>query len=122
MIDSILTSVKKFCHIDENYEFFDPDIIMYINSNLNELNQLGVGVRGFAIYDKLSTWHDFLQDDEGTLNMAIEFVQLSVRLMFDPPAGSTVSSYENRIAELTWRLNVQVDPGVSNSTSSNDEK
>ena len=64
MIDSILTSVKKFCHIAEEYEYFDPDIVMYINSNLRTLNQLGVGVRGFNIHDKTSTWHDFLGDDE----------------------------------------------------------
>lgn len=114
MIDSILTSVKKFCHIDESYEFFDPDIVMYINSNLNELNQLGVGVRGFTIHDKTPTWDDFLGDDKDNLSMAIEFIQLSVRLIFDPPAGSTVTAYKERIAELTWRLNVQVDPKVGN--------
>lgn len=113
MIDSILTSVKKFCHIAEDYEFFDPDIIMYINSNLRTLNQLGVGVKGFNIYDKSSTWHEFL-GDEDNLSMAQEFVQLNVRMIFDPPAGSTVNAYKERIQELTWRLNVQVDPSSGN--------
>lgn len=114
MINSILTSVKKFCHIAEDYEFFDPDIVMYINSNLRTLNQLGVGVKGFNIHDKTSTWHDFLGDDEDNLSMAREFVQLNVRLIFDPPAGSANSAYEKRIQELTWRLNVQVDPATGN--------
>lgn len=110
MIDSILTSVKKFCHIAEDYEFFDPDIVMYINSNLRTLNQLGVGVKGFNIHDKNSTWHDFLGDDEDNLSMVQEFIYLNVRQIFDPPAGSANTAYEKRIQELTWRLNVQVDP------------
>lgn len=115
MIDSILTSVKKFCHIAEDYEFFDPDIVMYINSNLRTLNQLGVGVRGFTIHDKTPTWKDFLGDNENDLSMVQEFVQLNVRLIFDPPAGSANSAYEKRIQELTWRLNVQVDPSIDES-------
>jgi len=114
MIDSILTSIKKFCHIAEEYEYFDPDIVMYINSNLRTLNQLGVGVKGFNIHDKSSTWHDFLGDDEDNLSMAQEFVQLNVRQIFDPPAGSTVNAYKERIQELTWRLNAQVDPVTDN--------
>lgn len=114
MISSILTSVKKFCHIAEDYEYFDPDIVMYINSNLRTLNQLGVGVKGFNIHDKDATWHDFLGDDENDLSMVQEFVQLNVRSIFDPPAGSAGNAYKERIQELTWRLNAQVDPKVDN--------
>jgi hypothetical protein len=46
--------------------------------------------------------------------MSKEFVQLNVRQIFDPPAGSTVNAYKERIQELTWRLNVQVDPENTN--------
>ena len=31
-MDSILTSIKKLLGIAEEYEHFDPDIVMYINS------------------------------------------------------------------------------------------
>lgn len=114
MIDSILTSIKKFCHIAEDYEYFDEDIIMYINSNLRTLNQIGVGVKGFNVYDKTSTWQDFLGENVDNLSMAREFVQLNVRLIFDPPPGTTLSAYKERIQELTWRLNAQVDPYEEN--------
>ena len=42
-MDSILTSIKKILGITEEYEHFDPDIIMHINSAFMILNQLGVG-------------------------------------------------------------------------------
>lgn len=112
MINSILTSVKKYCHIAEDYEDFDQDIIMLINSSLRTLNQLGVGVKGFNIENKESVWNDFLGDNSENLSMAKEFVFLNVRLIFDPPAGS--SAYDKRIQELTWRINVQVDPSTDN--------
>ena len=114
MIDSILTSVKKYCHIAEDYEYFDEDIVMYINSNLRTLNQLGVGVKGFNISDKTAVWTDFLGENADNLSMVKEFIQLNVRLIFDPPAGSASSAYDKRIQELTWRLNVQVDPETGN--------
>lgn len=115
MIKSILTSVKKYCHIAEDYEDFDQDIIMLINSSLRTLNQLGVGVKGFNIEDKEPVWDDFLGNDSENLSMAKEFVFLNVRLIFDPPAGSSASAYDKRIQELTWRLNVQVDPNTDNA-------
>ena len=31
-MESILTSIKKLLGIEESYEIFDPDIILYINS------------------------------------------------------------------------------------------
>lgn len=36
-MDSILTSIKKLLGIAEEYEHFDPDIVMYINQNVNKV-------------------------------------------------------------------------------------
>ena len=41
-MDSILTSVKKLLGLPADYEAFDPDIIMYINTVLMILSQMGV--------------------------------------------------------------------------------
>ena len=58
-MESILTSIKKLLGIAEEYEFFDEDIIMHINSVFMILNQLGVGPSdGFRIEDKTTTWDD----------------------------------------------------------------
>jgi len=63
-MDSILTSIKKLLGIAEEYEHFDPDIVMYINSAFSVLTQLGVGPEeGFRIEDASKTWSEFLYDD-----------------------------------------------------------
>lgn len=54
-MDSILTSIKKLLGIAEEYEHFDPDIVMYINSAFSVLTQLGVGPEeGFRIVGSAS--------------------------------------------------------------------
>ena len=59
--DSVLTSIKKLLGIAEEYEHFDADLIMHINSVFSILTQLGVGPsKGFMIEDKSATWKDFI--------------------------------------------------------------
>lgn len=111
MTDSILTSIKKMLGIEEEYEHFDADIIMHINTVLAILIQLGVGPsEGFSITDKNATWGDFLGDTEG-LDGVKTYVFLRVKSVFDPSTSSSVSESMNRMAsELEWRLNATVDP------------
>lgn len=111
MNDSILTTVKKgIGGLTETDESFDPDIIMFINTVLATLTQIGVGSdEGFRITDKSATWTDFVGDDP-KLNMVQTYVTLSVRMMFDPPTvGAVAEAFKTRIAELEWRLNVAAD-------------
>lgn len=111
MNESILTSVKKGVGgITETDEGFDPELIMHINTVLSTLTQLGVGPKsGFSIEDKSTTWNDFVGDDP-RLNMIKTFVVLSVRMIFDPPtSGAAAEAFKSKIAELEWRLNVQVE-------------
>ena len=62
--DSVLTSIKKLLGIAEEYEHFDADLIMHINSVFSILTQLGVGPsKGFMIEDKSATWKDFISDE-----------------------------------------------------------
>ena len=89
-MDSILTSIKKLLGIAEEYEHFDPDIVMYINSAFSVLTQLGVGPEeGFRIEDASKTWSEFLYDDP-RLEFVKTFIYLKVRLAFDPPLSSAV--------------------------------
>ena len=113
-MESILTSVKKMLGIAEEYEHFDPDIVMHINSAFSVLTQLGVGPSsGFAIRDKSSVWEDFIGSDL-RLEMVKSYMHLKVRLLFDPPMSSALlSAMERQISEYEWRLNVAVDPGES---------
>ena len=113
-MESILTSVKKALGITEDYEHFDADLIMHINSVLNILTQIGVGPKaGFQIEDKDATWDDFI--DDVRLNMVKSYVSMRVKLMFDPPQSSSAAEAMNNICkELEWRLNVTVDPEENN--------
>lgn len=111
-MDSILTSIKKLLGITEDYTYFDNDLIIHINSVLSVLSQLGVGPDGgFTIADNSTTWDDYISDDDLTLSLTKTYIALKVRLLFDPPQGSAlIEAINERIAELEWRLNVQVDP------------
>lgn len=109
-MDSILTSIKKLLGITGEYEHFDPDIIMHINSAFSVLTQLGVGpAEGFYIDDESTEWSEFLQNDS-RLEFVKTYIYLKVKLGFDPPLSSAVLESINRqISELEWRINVSVD-------------
>ena len=118
-MESILTSIKKMLGITEDYEHFDADIIMHINSVFTILTQLGVGpAEGFRIEDSSATWADFLSDNE-KLDSVKSYMHLRVKLLFDPPLNSKVIESMNRmIGEFEWRLNVEVE----NTKSSQEEE
>lgn len=109
-MESILTSVKKNLGIDEEYEHFDPDLILYINSIFSVLNQMGVGPSyGFSITDCSATWDDFVSDDK-ICNLVKSYMILKVRMMFDPPQSSSVTNvYNELIKEYESRLNIMSD-------------
>lgn len=109
-MDSILTSIKKLLGITEEYEHFDQDIIMHINSVFMILTQMGVGPEeGFTISDSTTTWSEFTNDNK-KIEAVKSYVYLKVRLLFDPPASSSVMEAMNRsISEFEWRLNIAAD-------------
>lgn len=110
MNDSILTSIKKLLGITEEYEHFDQDIIIHINSVFMILNQLGVGPsNGFSITDKTAVWSDFISEGVN-IESVKSYIYLKVRLLFDPPTTSAVMESMNRIiSELEFRLNVSAE-------------
>lgn len=109
-MESILTSIKKMLGPDSEYEYFDPDIIMHINTALMDLTQLGVGPsEGFSICDDTATWIDFIGDSK-KLEAVKTYVYIQVKLVFDPPTSSAaIDALERQAKKLEWRLNVAVD-------------
>ena len=110
MNDSILTSIKSLLGIVEEYEHFDPQIIMHINSVFSILTQIGVGpAEGFSIKDKSAVWSDFISENP-KLEAVKSYMDLKVRLLFDPPMGSAVIECMNRMeSELECRLNIAAE-------------
>lgn len=116
---SILDSTKKTLGLSPDYDVFDPDIIIHINTVFSFLNQIGVGPsEGFMIEDATTTWDQFITDSR--LNSIKSYIYLRVKLLFDPPATSFVlSAMKEQIQELEWRINVyresSTDPSLINS-------
>ena len=95
--------------IQEDYEHFDSDIIMHINSKFLTLNQLGVGPDDpFVVQDAMDAWDDFVP--EGQIELVKSYTYMRVRLMFDPPtSGFLLDSINKQIAEFEFRMNVQAE-------------
>ena len=112
--DSILMSIKKMLNVEHDDDAFDTDIGLLINSEFMTLQQLGIGPKdGFRIHDADATWGDF-SDDKTLIEAVKEYVYLRVRMVFDPPASSIVAdAFNSKIAELTWRLNVQAEKNAT---------
>ena len=109
-MESILTSIKKLLGITEEYDAFDQDIVMHINSVFMILTQIGVGPsEGFTIEDDTATWSEFVSDPT-KWEMLKSYVYLRVKLLFDPPLSSAVmESMNKQISEFEWRLLVAAE-------------
>lgn len=109
-MESILTSIKALLGPAEEYEHFDVPLIMFINSTLAVVTQLGLGPKeGFVIKDKTAKWTD-LAPESPALELAKEYVYAKVKLKFDPPTtGSHVEALKETIREYEWRANVAAE-------------
>lgn len=116
MTESILNTIKQMVGVEQNYDAFDMDLVVDINSAFYSLRQLGVGpTEGFTISDDVAKWNDFVED-KSLLGLVKTYVYLKVRMLFDPPTNSFLtSSIEKQISEYEWRLNVAGE-GTFNET------
>ena len=115
MDDSILLSMlKRLGGYTEGDDDFYDDILMFVNAAISVLTQLGVGPKeGYIVTGDGETWADFLTNAKPErLMMVQEFVYTYVRIAWDPPqVGGVLNAYKERLDQLTWRINVAVDPG-----------
>ena len=105
MATSILSTVKKSLGLVEDDTSFDTEVILFTNSVLATLNQIGVGPEtGFQIEDAGATWDDLLGADS-RLNFVQSYVHIKVKLLFDPPATSfAIKAMETIASELESRI------------------
>lgn len=109
-MDNILISIKKLLGLSEDYEAFDQDILIHINSVVSILSVKGVGpLEGFYVTDE-TTWNDYIPD-HSKIEMIKTYVYLRVRMMFDPPTTSFLADTINeQIKEYEFYLNILSDP------------
>ncbi len=108
MPNSILLTIKKMLGLGDDYTAFDVDIIVFINSALMTLQQLGVG-SGITITGPNETWDDL--NPEGIMIDGVKnYIYICVKMVFDPPASSFVmDALKQQKEELEWRLREQAE-------------
>lgn len=111
-MESILTSIKLLLLMPEDYDAYDPQVIMHINSVFTVLKQLGVGPKkGFRIEDKTAVWSDYIEETEDlTYDSIKSYIAAKVRLLFDPPASSShIQVLKETINEFEFRLKLDAE-------------
>lgn len=108
--ESILDSEKKLLGLDADYDVFDDDLVIHINSIFGTLHQLGVGPDPqLTITDNTTTWSEYSTNAVEIMEVRT-YVYLRLRLLFDPPSsGFVYSGIESQARELEWRLIVKAD-------------
>ena len=111
MNESILSTIKKLLGVTDDYDYFDQDLLIHINSALMSLSQIGVRPsQDFYTLDKDTTWSEYLgydyqeNIDFGSIK---SYIYLKVKLLFDPPQNSfTIEAINKMITEMEWRINI----------------
>ena len=112
--DSILLSIKKLLGMEpEEFDQYDVDITLHINTVIETLNQIGVDMPdGFSVTDKTVLWSDYLNRAKySQIKDSIKsYIYLKVRLVFDPPTNtSLINAINESIKELEWRIRQWVE-------------
>lgn len=116
MDESILTTIKALLGLNEDYGAFDGEIIVFINTSLLSLRQIGLSsAEGFSVNDETETWAGLLGDTVD-FDAVKSYMYIKVRLLFDPPSSSYVlDAFTKQLAELEFRINVMADPYVAST-------
>jgi hypothetical protein len=110
MTESIFNSIKHMLGIEPEYTHFDNDILAHINTEINILAQMGVGEDGYFIEGPSETWSNWLGENYKYAQMVKTCIYNRVRLLFDPPLNSSVSTLmKENLTELEWRLKIALD-------------
>lgn len=104
MNESVLNTIKQLLGLGPEYTPFDSEIIVYINSALMTLKQLGIG-GGFLITNVDATFGDFITAPS-LVPMIQNYIFLKVKIVWDANSlnSNTLAAYKEQIAELEWRI------------------
>lgn len=121
-MDSILLTIKKMIGPSADYDVFDTDLLVHINSTIGTLDQVGFHLSTpFVVTSEEETWDDYFaavkHPDDGhddfddmTMRTVIDYIYLKVRMLFDPPTSSFVlEAMKEQSKELEWRISVMHD-------------
>jgi len=106
---SILKDIRQAVGLSSDTTDFDADLLMHINSAIGKLNQNGIG-KFLLVTDDEAIWNDMLDPTQTAGNQYVGliplYVELSTKLLFDPPPPSSVQYHASNIDQLLWRLKI----------------
>lgn len=114
---NVLNTIKKLIGIPAMDTSFDIDLVIYINTCLVILNQLGLSDLGLATtIDEDTSWAD-ITAGRPELDIIKTYICHKTKLMFDPPTSNVLlQSMTKVIDELEWRIaNVTIGEGGDNN-------
>lgn len=98
-------SVLDFASEEDNG--FDSRLIMELDGIIGELSQLTQLNKDFVMGED-SNWEQLLNtNDQQLIRLIKQYVYLNIRIKFDPPAGSVLSSLEKSIQSTAHRIIIQ---------------
>ena len=104
----ILQDVKSVLDFaSEEDTGFDSRLIMELDGVIGELSQLVRLNKSFVMGDD-SKWDQLLdKTDPQMLRLIKQYVYLNIRIKFDPPTGSVLSSLEKSLQSTAHRIIIQ---------------
>lgn len=105
---TILNDVKTTLDFASEEDIgFDSRLIMELDGIIGELSQLTFVNSGFVMNTD-SEWKGLLDiDDQNLLRLVKQFIYINIRLKFDPPAGSVLTSLEKSLQSTAHRIIIQ---------------
>lgn len=105
---TILKDVKSVLDFASEEETgFDSRLIMELDGIVGELSQLTLLNKDFVMSED-SNWEQLLNTtDNYLLRLVKQYVYLNIRIKFDPPVGSVLTSLEKSIQSIAHRIIIQ---------------
>lgn len=105
---TILNDVKTTLDFaSEEDTGFDSRLIMELDGIIGELSQLALLNPEFVM-SKDVEWESLLHvNDPNLLRLTKQFIYINIRLKFDPPTGSVLTSLEKSLQSTAHRIIIQ---------------
>lgn len=111
--NNILEDVKKSLGpMIGDTDAFDDQLLVFINSTLLTLDQLGAIKEGCSTVNEDTAWSGIVKRPPSNNNIepiysAIQqYVSFKTRLLFDPPGSGAKEVFESLCDEALWRIEV----------------
>lgn len=109
MFGDVITDVKQMVGASIYDDSFDVNIVISINSALAVLSDIGISEVdnvSLKIGDTM-TWDELLKG-RTDIEYIKSYIQLKVKMLFDPPSSAALlDAYNRQIQEFEWRLNTK---------------